>query len=151
MKARLLASCAATSRGQSASEADIESIKGLIGQLEGMGGCVDIAALDGTWVMCFASVQTIRSSPFFRAFKEVIGGSLAEDIYAFTDALPGVSKGKAVQVIDMAAGKLVSEVDLKVQPLPYVEADGTMVTTSSFDVEGTDTLSAARPKPSSLC
>eukprot|EP00232_Nephroselmis_pyriformis_P005071 CAMPEP_0182907860 /NCGR_PEP_ID=MMETSP0034_2-20130328/34804_1 /TAXON_ID=156128 /ORGANISM="Nephroselmis pyriformis, Strain CCMP717" /LENGTH=327 /DNA_ID=CAMNT_0025043913 /DNA_START=1 /DNA_END=984 /DNA_ORIENTATION=+ len=141
VKARLLASCAATSRGQAASASEMEGVKGLISQLEGMAaGPVDVAELDGTWVMCFASVQTIRSSPFFRAFKEVLGDEFAEDMYAFTDALPGVTKGRAVQVFDMAAGKLVSEVDLKVQPLPYVEATGTMVTTSSFDVVDPSTL-----------
>jgi hypothetical protein len=49
-------------------------------------------------------------------------------IFAFTDSIPGADVGRAVQVIDVAASSLVSEVDLTIFP----GISGTVVTESSL-------------------
>ena len=71
-----------------------------------------------------------RSSPFFWAFQNglVQDIDVAGAIFAFTDAIPGASIGRAVQTIDAAAGTYLSEVKMHVFP----RLSGTVVTRSTF-------------------
>lgn len=76
------------------------------------------------------AVCSPRSSPFFWAVQEglVRDTDLAAAVFKFADSLPGAEVGRAVQRIDLAAGLLVSEVEVSVFP----GLSGTVTTTSTI-------------------
>lgn len=63
-------------------------------------------------------LRVCRSSPFFWVFQDglVQDVDAASAIFAITDAIPGAQVGEALQLIDVAAGSLVSRVNLTVFP-----------------------------------
>lgn len=71
-------------------------------------------------------------SPFFPAFKNglVQDASLADAIFAFTDAIPGADIGAASQTVSLLSSSLISEVDMTVFP----GFTGTVITSSRLQV-----------------
>lgn len=119
---------AVTDRGQSASSAQRELAGSLISELEqsqsGLRGD-ERAQLEGEWELVYATEAVYRASPFFAAFRRLTEGmtasvrprgagsnSLADAIFAVTDAVPFKQVGVARQVITPT--ELVSRVELSV-------------------------------------
>jgi len=122
-----------TNRGASAKLARHRVIKGLIGELERAAPPLELAAIDGLWELVYTTAEAFRSSPFFWAFQEglVQDTDLASAIFRFTDSIPGASIGRAVQRIDLAAGLLISDVEMETFP----GLRGTVTTTSTITGE----------------
>ena len=115
---------AVTSRGQAADFSTAVDVEDVVLQLEATASdeVVDLAArqqaLSGSWRLVYSSVELFRSSPFFWAFQSATGSEdLAKAIFTFTAGLPVAGSrgpfGEVRQSLDLQAGRLVSEVDMR--------------------------------------
>lgn len=120
---RLLELAAVTSRGQVADFSTLVDVEDIVLQLEATASDeVDVVArqqaLSGSWRLVYSSVELFRSSPFFWAFQSATGSEdLAQAVFKFTAGLPVAGSrgpfGEVRQVLDLQAGRLVSEVDMR--------------------------------------
>ena len=155
-KGRLLAACASSDRGASGGAQVQSDVAGLVRDLEALnptdepcsaGSGAGPSPLSGSWEMVFTSAgagqpgshgsQPFRSSPFFWAFREATGATLAEAIFAFTWGLKrplGAEFGacrQEVRVSPDGTGTIESRVQMS------VFADGLAgVVVSTAETEG---------------
>eukprot|EP00892_Ulva_mutabilis_P001215 jgi/Ulvmu1/11094/UM070_0009.1 len=141
LKLKILNAVAGTDRGASAALVRHRQVARLTEDLSAMNPTQDAfmdpqAGMDGAWELVYTTAETFRSSPFFWAFAEglIRDRDMASAIFAFTDSIPGAYIGRAVQEIDIAAGSLVSRVNMTVFPA----ITGCVVTTSNITGFGTD-------------
>jgi hypothetical protein len=126
LKFDILRAVAPLDRGSLASPRDRRAIDALVARLEASGGGaaapLDVALdggapIDGTWELVYSTTEQFRSSPFFWAFEKLVPSpDAARAIFSFTDGLFGMRTGTAVQTINVAAGRLVSKVELVMPP-----------------------------------
>ncbi|KAG2498073.1 hypothetical protein HYH03_003833 [Edaphochlamys debaryana] len=145
-KLQLLQKVAGLNRGAIATSNDkyevssyVETLEEHVEESEAAASGVTLDSVQGKWELIYSSVEQFRSSPFFWAFQEglVQSREVAQQIFAFTDSIPGATVGAAYQTISFDTGMLISEVDLEVFPM----LRGTVVTTSSVTQEPPTTLS----------
>merc|ERR1711988_1575029 len=73
----------------------------------------DDALLIGKWQLVYSSDDATRSSPFFWAFKNLVGNKqISQNIFSITDSIPFKDVGMAIQ--DLTLDTLVSEVDITI-------------------------------------
>lgn len=141
-KLELLKKVACLNRGALATSNDRYEVSSFVEVLEdaaaSSGAPIQLNDVQGKWELLYSSVEQFRSSPFFWAFQEglVQNREIAQQIFAFTDSIPGAQIGAAYQTISFDTGKLISEVDLEVFPA----IRGTVVTTSSVTPEEPSSL-----------
>lgn len=150
-KTELLTLCTLTDRGQIANADQRRRATELIGALS---ACpkpsVDSpesldSLLSGKWRLVYSSTHIFLNSPFFWAFKDTVGKEVSPYIFQFTDLLPGVRKGTAVQEVklNMGEGSLVSMVEMDVLPGTGL-ANGMVVTESIVRLATTQDAGAPR-------
>jgi PAP_fibrillin len=141
---RLLELAAVTSRGQVADFSTLVDVEDIVLQLEATASDeVDVVArqqaLSGSWRLVYSSVELFRSSPFFWAFQSATGSEdLAQAVFKFTAGLPVAGSrgpfGEVRQVLDLQAGRLVSEVDMRL----FESLNGTVVTEARCRLDDDD-------------
>jgi hypothetical protein len=143
---------AVTSRGSAADFSTAVDVEDVVLQLEATASEeVDLAArrqaLSGSWRLVYSSVELFRSSPFFWAFQAGLPGGpdLAQAIFKFTAGLPVAGSrgpfGEVRQSLDLPAGRLTSEVDMRLFEslfglLPGLS--GTVVTEARCELDEAD-------------
>lgn len=128
--AKLLAISAATDRGQLANTDEKQQISSLIQQIEALTPSATTPTLQdsmmsGTWELVYSNTQLFRSSPFFMAGRAVCQTPEEAQQYDwFCDmhraALAISTIGKVRQVVDTSTSKLVSEFEVKVGSIPFL-------------------------------
>ena len=128
--AKLLAISAATDRGQLADADEKEQISNLVQEIEALTSSTTTPTLQdsmmsGTWDLVYSDTQLFRSSPFFMAGRAVCQTPEEAQQYDwFCDmhraALAISTIGKVRQVVDTATSKLISEFEVKVGSIPFL-------------------------------
>lgn len=119
---RLLTLAAASSRGQQESASQRGAALSAIEELEGMNPTPEPArSLEpGPWTLVYASVEAFRASPFFWGFQKAVPGGegVAAQVFRFTAGLPVAGTrgpfGRITQAVDLAAGEMESDVEMRV-------------------------------------
>ncbi|KAK3273440.1 hypothetical protein CYMTET_18318, partial [Cymbomonas tetramitiformis] len=142
-KDRLLKLAAVTCRGSEATTAQRDEAAHLVSQLGEIGN-FDSNDLSGSWQLVMSSTFPFRSSPFFWAIGEMMGGT-ADFFYSAHEhqtSLFGVGIGEVIQTIDLDEEELVSDVVVKAGlgiPLvgfaPIVSGRGRVITSASLRLE----------------
>lgn len=157
LKDRLLKLAAVTCRGSEATTAQRDEAAHLVFQLTGS-GILDSNDLSGSWQLVMSSTFPFRSSPFFWAVGEMMGGA-ADFFYSAHEhqtSLFGGGIGEVIQTIDLEGEELVSDVVVKAGlgiPLvgfaPVVSGRGRVVTSASLRLEDDASL-AVKVKQTAL-
>jgi len=160
----LLALCAATSRGECATEWERADVDAMCRDLEASNPA---RPLEGRWRLAYSSEPGLyRSSPFFWAFSQLLSERATPlrprnspsdkydaAIYALTDALPFYQVGAAFHTV--RPGQLVSEVEVEINLfdalLPRAKSVMTTTATTVPSARGlTLTIEKTEVKDSSL-
>jgi hypothetical protein len=122
----LLAVAASTNRGETASAADVEEARGIVGQLEERNPIAEPTLspeCQGTWDLVWSDTQLFRSSPFFMAGRAVCAdGDEASRYDMFCDlhraALAISTIGKVRQIV--GPDTVVSEFETSAGAVPFL-------------------------------
>mmetsp|Transcript_26488 Transcript_26488/g.55983 ORF Transcript_26488/g.55983 Transcript_26488/m.55983 type:complete len:316 (-) Transcript_26488:1910-2857(-) len=139
LKRELILLASVTNRGMCASTEEQNLVIDLVTQLEALNPTADPALnSQGDWELCYSSVQSFRSSPFFLAIRAFLGDdnkATAENAFDIHDRATTASRvGKVRQIIDKDNNELVSEYELSVGLMPGlpVKVKGCVVTSADL-------------------